>query len=505
MFSEIPKILLVEDNPGDIRLFQEMLSGEAPGTFNIEYVTNLADALEHLDKGGIDVVLLDLGLPDSQGLDTISRSYAHSPHMPFVVLTGLADETLGIAALRQGAQDYLRKGEVDGRLLLRSIRYATERKRAGEAIQQAYDELTQANRELQLEMEERRRAEKVVEAERRRLFSVLDSLPVFVYLKTPDYSIRFANRVFREIFGPPEGKHCYEAVVYREEPCPNCRSFEVLKTNTPQEWELPYDGRTFQIYDYPFTDVDGSPLILTLGMDITERKLAEKNLRFLASQLMTAQERERKRISRDLHDVLGGGLVSLKLQTKGIEKSLATETKEIKSDFGHIFSYLDGLMEKVRRLSRDLSPAILEDLGITTAIRHLFNQYAKHHKNCRSSLEIDEIDDLFNVEDKINIYRIFQEALTNIRKYAHASHITGTIKKSGNKVSFLIEDNGRGFDVHRALTADVTERGLGLASMEERVRMLGSELHLWSEEGKGTRISFTVPIANRSPTQVSGG
>ncbi len=554
MFSAISKILLVEDNPGDTRLFREMLSGEPPGSFDIEYVTTLADAMERLDRGGIDVVLLDLGLPDSQGLDTFSRAYAHSPQMPFVVLTGLADETIGIAALSQGAQDYLRKGEVDGKLLLRSIRYATERKRAGEALRQAHDELelrvdtrtadltralgqlqeeiagrklaeralqkahddlelkvalrtaelVQANRELQSEMEERRRVEKTLAGEQQRLFAVLDSLPVFVYLKGLDYTIRFANRIFLETFGPSIGKRCYEALMDRTEPCRDCQSFELLKTGRPQEWEWHWrDGdRIFQIYDYPFTDIDGSSLILTLGIDITARKQAEDSLRYLASQLMTAQERERKRISRDLHDILGGGLVSLKLQAKDIGKKLTAETEEIKneikSDCGIILSCLDGLIEKVRHISRDLSPAILEDLGVTAAIRHLFDQFEKRHKTCRCTLEADEIDDLFTLEDRVNLYRVFQEALTNIAKYARATEIFGVVKRKEDKVFFRVEDNGKGFDVDHALTADVTGRGLGLASMQERVRMLGSDMQIWSEAGKGTRISFTVPISKNA-------
>ena len=156
-------------------------------------------------RGEIDLVLLDLGLPDSRGLETFVKAYAHAPQIPFVVLTGLNDETVALSAVRQGAQDYLVKGQTDGGLLLRAIRYATERKRIEE-------DLRLANEELRREIEERRAAELAVEAERQRLFSLLDGLPGLVYLKAQDYSLKFANRQFREICGDWEGKKCYEAI-----------------------------------------------------------------------------------------------------------------------------------------------------------------------------------------------------------------------------------------------------------------------------------------------------
>jgi signal transduction histidine kinase len=157
-------------------------------------------------------------------------------------------------------------------------------------------------------------------------------------------------------------------------------------------------------------------------------------------------------------------------------------------------SSLDRLIDTVRRLSRDLSPHILEDLGITASLKHLFDEFKRYFAGCRCSLKIDKIDELFSLEDQINIFRIFQEILNNIGKHAQAAKVSGVVRRTGKGVSFLVQDNGWGFDVRQALTADVTGRGLGLSSMQERVRMLRSELRLWSEPGRGTRISFTVPL-----------
>ncbi len=123
------QVLLIEDNPGDIRLIKEMLAEAATSDIGIESAESLSAGLDLFAKGMFDVVLLDLGLPDSQGLATLGRLYARIPDIPIVVLTGQGDEAIAIEAVKQGAQDYLVKGEVDEKLLVRSIHYAVERRR----------------------------------------------------------------------------------------------------------------------------------------------------------------------------------------------------------------------------------------------------------------------------------------------------------------------------------------------------------------------------------------
>lgn len=135
--NSIPiRILLVEDNPGDARLLRESLMEVDSFRFDLTHVSTLSGGLERLAESVTDVVLLDLSLPDSFGLDSFIQVHAQAPGVPFVVLTGLADETLAIEAVRQGAQDYLVKGQVDPELLIRSIHYAIERKRSDEALHQ---------------------------------------------------------------------------------------------------------------------------------------------------------------------------------------------------------------------------------------------------------------------------------------------------------------------------------------------------------------------------------
>jgi two-component system, cell cycle sensor histidine kinase and response regulator CckA len=127
-------VLLIEDDPRDARLIGEGLRDAAGAAFQVDCASRLATGLERLRAGGVQVILLDLGLPDSQGLATFTSLYARAPNVPIIVLSDLSDESLAIATLREGAQDYLVKGQSDGHLLARSIRYAIERKRAEDRI-----------------------------------------------------------------------------------------------------------------------------------------------------------------------------------------------------------------------------------------------------------------------------------------------------------------------------------------------------------------------------------
>jgi diguanylate cyclase (GGDEF)-like protein len=138
------KVLLIEDNAGDARLIREMIAEEPGAAFEIECAERLAQALERLSAGGIGLVLLDLSLPDSLGLETFAKVYVHSPDVPIIVLTGNDDNNLALAAVKRGAQDYLVKGRLDRELLLRSMQYAIERKRYQLQLehQANYDALT---------------------------------------------------------------------------------------------------------------------------------------------------------------------------------------------------------------------------------------------------------------------------------------------------------------------------------------------------------------------------
>ena len=200
----------------------------------------------------------------------------------------------------------------------------------------------------------------------------------------------------------------------------------------PQE-----DGiHNWLVTKFPIPDKDGRPaLIGAVGLDITLRRRAEEalreseqRLRFLTSQLLSAQERERKRISMELHDDLGQSLAVLKLQIRAIERGLRDDQGDLREGCLELLLYLDGVIDDVRRLSRDLSPSILEDLGLQSALKYLINEFSKHY-TVSQAFEVEDVDQLFPVEAQIIIFRIFQECLTNISKHAGATEVSIAVKE----------------------------------------------------------------------------
>jgi signal transduction histidine kinase len=123
------QVLVVEDNAGDVRLLREMFKGEKPGSFELTHLLRMSEAETHLAKGGVDITLLDMGLPDGHGLETVRRAHAAAPNVPLIILTGLDDEALAAEAMTQGAQDYMIKGQIESRALPRALRHAIERHR----------------------------------------------------------------------------------------------------------------------------------------------------------------------------------------------------------------------------------------------------------------------------------------------------------------------------------------------------------------------------------------
>jgi sigma-B regulation protein RsbU (phosphoserine phosphatase) len=179
-------VLLIEDNPGDARLIEIMIEEASDGLFEVEHVERLEDGLQRLSIDGISIVLSDLSLPDSHGLETFARLHAHARQTPIIVLSGLNDTTVAVQAVHEGAQDFLIKGQVDGQLLVRAMRYAIERKAMSEQLTRYADELRNRNAQLQADFNMAREIQEIF---------MPQQYPTFPHYSSPNESaLRFGHR-----------------------------------------------------------------------------------------------------------------------------------------------------------------------------------------------------------------------------------------------------------------------------------------------------------------------
>ena len=225
-----------------------------------------------------------------------------------------------------------------------------------------------------------------------------------------------------------------------------------------------------------------------------ELQNSEDRLRRLSSELLHIQENERRRIAFELHDELGQSMAALKLQVGAISRKLGVSPIEkIQAECQEMRQNINDIIENVRRLARDLSPVVLDDLGLQAAIEYLVNNFSKLY-NIDIWHKTTDINHLFDEESQRIIYRILQESLTNIGKHSQADNVSLMIEEKERQVHFIIRDNGKGFNVSGTLQKIDADRGMGLATMSERVRILGGKLDIQSRIGGGTIITFSTPI-----------
>ncbi len=229
-----------------------------------------------------------------------------------------------------------------------------------------------------------------------------------------------------------------------------------------------------------------------IARDITEQKQMQENLRFYLQQVTKAQEEERKRISHELHDETVQALVVLSRQLD----TLASSDKELPEDYRHqlekIWQQTNDIIREVRRLSQDLRPAALDSLGLLPALEWLASDVTEYSGIVTKVNVLGEKQRLPE-EEELVLFRIAQEALSNVRRHSKASKVEMTIDFADGALTLSISDNGRGFDMPQR-TSDLALSGkLGIIGMQERARLVGAALTVQSEVGAGTTVTLRMP------------
>jgi two-component system, NarL family, sensor histidine kinase UhpB len=477
------RILMVEDDPGDVRLLREHLIEDrsVAEVFQLVHVDRLMPALESLDKTSFDAVLLDLSLPDSQGIETLTRVHAAKPGMPIVVLNSLDDEALGVQLLQAGAQDYLVKSELTASLLRRSLRYAVERKRA----------------EVEL-----RRSEIFLE-------SIVENIPHTIFVKDAGQLryLRF-NKAGEELLGLARqeliGKSDYELFPKDEADFFTGADRDVLRNckvlDIPEEPVLTKSKglRCVHTKKIPILDENRQPLyLLGISEDITELKRAEtqlqrsfEHLRTLSQRLDVVREEERTRIARELHDELGVRMTCMKLDLARLlammRESLFPREK-MEEKIRSMNAEADATIAEVQRLAAELRPGVLDDLGLVAAIEWQCQDFERRSGiRCLCEASFDQIK--ISPSRATAAFRICQEALTNVARHAKATFVRVLVKESGEDVLIEIQDNGRGIPPEKLNDAG----SLGLLGMKERSMAIGGWLEIAGWRGKGTTVTLRL-------------
>jgi len=266
------------------------------------------------------------------------------------------------------------------------------------------------------------------------------------------------------------------------------------------------DGRRIwgRLHVCRLASTDGAPArILAMLEDITERKEAEDRLHEaqvalheLTGRLIQAQEEERHRIARELHDDIGQRLSLLMIEIERISHELSQTAEPRRRPFAKVLEQLDELTNDVHQLSHQLHSTKLQYIGLRSAVRDLCQQMMNQH----GIVVVQELEDAPDLPSDVQhcLYRVAQEALNNIAKHSKAREARVRLQKTGGAVRLEVRDSGVGFD------PSSPGAGLGLASMRERLRIVGGELGVTSNPGKGTEVVAVVPVGAASPfTQVA--
>jgi PAS domain S-box-containing protein len=331
---------------------------------------------------------------------------------------------------------------------------------------------------------ERKKAEEALENERIKFLNLLETLPAYVYLQAPDYTIRFANRYYKEHFGETENRLCYESLWGRNEPCTDCPTFRVFDSSEPQVWEWleTPDNRMYQVYDYPYIDTDGTRLVLELGIDITERKLAEEALKSALSDKDMLMKEIHHRVKNNLAVIQS--LLSLQMRDIHDEKS-----KEYFHDAQNRVKSMT-MIHEILHGSDDLTKMKVKDYVKKFVGTLLYNYSIKAH---RISLQYDIQDIILDVDTMIPLGLIINELVSNALKYAFPDNAEGELrislrKAEENSYELTISDSGiglpEGFDIEKA-------KSLGLLIVTSLVNQINGNLEISNKNGAEFRIIFT--------------
>jgi PAS domain S-box-containing protein len=490
------KILLIEDNLGDTYLIKEQLEEFANFLYEFKSVETLNDALNILTEQIFDVILLDLGLPDSEGIHTFLKIYNKNPLIPIVIFTGRSDETVWSYAVKNGAQDFLIKGQTDGRLLVGTIQCSIERKNL-------------VDQELRAQ-----------EREKKVLLDSLDELIIFV---NPHLDIIWANKAALEYIKMNLQEAvgmCLKTALDLSGPLSEYLQLEqIFLTGTKKSWEfISKDGSVWFVQAIPVTGEDGTILgILETCREITERKIAEKLLQEikLAEISNRAKSEFLANISHELRtpltSILGFSDMLHEQMYGNLNEKQIRAVGNISKSGRQLLNLINDILDisKIEAGKMELNYNNFELADKLNMIRNLLSPIAER-KNIKIEINIDDkLTSIYADEDKF--VQIMYNLVDNAIKFSYENSLVEIgARKKGDLVEITVKDTGIGikpedqnklFKPFSQVDSFFSKRsqgtGLGLSLVKQIVQLHRGYVWFRSIYGKGSIFAFEIPIKNQ--------
>jgi PAS domain S-box-containing protein len=478
------RVLLVEDNPGDARLFTELVRDAGAGQWKLVQVSRLSAALDRLRREPFDVMLLDLSLPDAEGLGTLIRAHAEAPKIPIVVLTGHDDEALAVRAVRAGAQDYLVKGRLDGDLLVRSIRYASERGRAVEALERR---------------EEHYR-------------SLIENSMDLISILNLDGTIRYVSPSHERLLGYPLDELVGKNVLSFVHPEDKARVQTALANGNngrPVECRIRHsDGswRMLESFSRDLSHLAGVNGMVVNARDITERKRLEEQLHH--SQRLEAVGRLAGGVAHDFNNLLMviTGYSHMLLDAMHPSDPARQDLEQVVKASERATDLTRQLLAFSRR--QGVRASIV---NVNTLVREM-DRMLRRVLGEEIELTISLAPDLKTVRaDPGQIEQVILNMVVNARDAMASGGKLLIETRNGAQpnrdcVTISISDTGIGMDsqvLSRVFEPFFTTKehgtGLGLATSYGIIKENGGDLRVESMPGKGTAFHIELPVTEQTP------
>jgi PAS domain S-box-containing protein len=471
------KLLLLEDNPADAELLQKLLQ-RAGIQFKAVVASDENEFLEAMKDNGYHAVLADNALPQYSSMEALKLLRATNPHVAFILVTGTVSEEFAVRIIQQGADDYILKTNLTR--LPTAVTNAIEKKR----IQR-----------------EKEMAEKEIEKEKELSISIINSLPGIFYLCSNKGKFLRWNKNFESISGYSAPEISKMTIEYFFAGTDKDHIDKYMKKSFATghgETEVIFVTKAGKKIPYYLTckvvTFEHKDCLICVGLDISARKQSETELKQLNEELRSVsghleriREEEQARIAREVHDQLGQQLTGLKMDLSWLQKKAGTKliADEWNNKLKEMGKMLDEAVRTVRKIAYDLRPSLLDDFGLVEALEWHSNEFSKrfgipvHFKHWASELKTDPAV-------TIGLFRIYQEALTNVVRHADANNITTSLVLLPEQLSLTITDDGKGFDNSQPI------KSLGILGMKERAYMIGGTVNIDSWPGRGTTVTITV-------------